>query len=134
MTPIRGWAVWQLPLAARILVLSVITGYLVALTGVVWELLSNSGQSGRAYLPQVALACVFVGAAVVSGDVSMRMAWPRTRQDRVSRDLTSTWLLPIALLLPPAYVMVAVIGPSVHLYTRVWRGQPIKRLYSAAAL
>jgi diguanylate cyclase (GGDEF)-like protein len=134
MTPIRGWAVWQLPLAARILVLSVITGYLVALTGAVWELLNSSGQSGRAYLPQVALACVFVGAAVVGGDVSMRMAWPRTRQDRVSRDLTSTWLLPIALLLPPAYVMVAVIGPSVHLYTRVWRGQPIKRLYSAAAL
>src|SRR5450432_2718967 len=134
MTRIRHWAVWQLPLAARILVLCVITGYSIALSGSLWGLLGTSGQDADGYLAQVLLTCVFVGAAVVSGDVSMRMAWPRTRQDRVSRDLTSTWLLPIALLLPPAYVMVAVIGPSVHLYTRVWRGQPIKRLYSAAAL
>jgi diguanylate cyclase (GGDEF)-like protein len=134
MTRIRYWAVWQLPLAARILVLCVITGYSAALTGSLWELLGRSGQNPGAYLPQVVLTCVFVGAAVVSGDVSMRMAWPRTRQDRVSRDLTSAWLLPIALLLPPAYVMVAVIGPSVHLYTRVWRGQPIKRVYSVAVL
>ena len=28
----------------------------------------------------------------------------------------------------------SVIGPSVHLYTRVWRGQPIKRVYSVAVL
>src|SRR5450432_3771630 len=134
MTRIRHWAVWQLPLAARILVLCVITGYSIALSGSLWGLLGTSGQDADGYLAQVLLTCVFVGAAVVSGDVSMRMAWPRTRQDRVSRDLTSAWLLPIALLLPPAYVMVAVIGPSVHLYTRVWRGQPIKRVYSAAVL
>ncbi len=134
MTRIRHWAVWGLPLAARILVLCVITGYSVALAASLWQLLSTSGQDAGAYVSQVVLTCVFVGAAVVSGDVSMRMAWPRTRQDRVSRDLTSAWLLPIALLLPPAYVMIAVIGPSVHLYTRVWRGQPIKRVYSAAVL
>jgi diguanylate cyclase (GGDEF)-like protein len=134
MTRIRSWALWQLPLAARILVLCVITGYLVAL-GWTWiHLLGVSGQAAGGYLPQVLLTCAFVGAAVVSGDVSLRMAWPRTRQDRVSRDLTSAWLLPIALLLPPAYVMLAVIGPSVHLYTRVWRGQPIKRVYSVAVL
>jgi diguanylate cyclase (GGDEF)-like protein len=134
MTRIRHWAVWHLPLAARILVLCVITGYSIALSGSLWGLLGTSGQDADGYLAQVLLTCVFVGAAVISGDVSMRMAWPRTRQDRVSRDLTSAWLLPIALLLPPAYVMVAVIGPSVHLYTRIWRGQPIKRVYSVAVL
>jgi diguanylate cyclase (GGDEF)-like protein len=134
MTRIRSWVLWQLPLAARILVLCVIAGYSVAL-GWSWDqLLGNSGQAAGAYFPQALLTCAFVGAAVISGDVSLRMAWPRTRQDRVSRDLTSAWLLPIAVLLPPAYVMIAVIGPSVHLYTRVWRGQPIKRVYSVAVL
>jgi diguanylate cyclase (GGDEF)-like protein len=134
MTRIRSWALWQLPLAARILVLYVITGYSVALGWTWGRLLGTSGQAASAYLPQVLLTCAFVGAAVVSADVSLRMAWPRTRQDRVSRDMTSAWLLPIALLLPPAFVMLAVIGPSVHLYTRVWRGQPIKRVYSVAVL
>jgi diguanylate cyclase (GGDEF)-like protein len=134
MTRIRDWAVWQLPLAARILVFCTITGYLAGLSASVWTLLATSGQSASTYLPQIGLTCGFVGAAVISADVSMRMAWPRTRHDRVSRDLASAWLLPIALLLPPAYVMLAVIGPSVHLYTRVWRGQPIKRVYSVAVL
>lgn len=133
MTRIRSWALWQLPLSARILVLSVIAGYLVAFGWSLRELL-GFGQAAGAYLPQLLLTLAFVGAAVISGDISLRMAWPRTRQDRVSRDLTSAWLLPIALLLPPAYVMIAVIGPSVHLYTRVWRGQPIKRIYSVAVL
>jgi diguanylate cyclase (GGDEF)-like protein len=134
MTRIRRSALWQLPLAARILVVCVITGYSVALTAGVWDLLGSPGQNAGGYLRQAVLTGVFVGAAVISGDVSLRMAWPRTRQDRVSRDMTSAWLLPIALLLPPAYVMVAVIGPSVHLYARVWRGQPIKRVYSVAVL
>jgi len=139
MTRIRYWAVWQLPLAARILVICVIAGYFAALTRSWSVLLGTPGahgthSQGSGYLPDAVLAGVFVAAAVVSGDISLRMAWPRTRQDRVSRDLTSAWLLPIALLLPPAYVMVAVIGPSVHLYTRVWRGQPIKRVYSVAVL
>jgi diguanylate cyclase (GGDEF)-like protein len=139
MTRIRRWAVWQLPLAARILVLCVMTGYSVALAAAVRALFSTSengttGQGAGWFLPGVVLTSVFAGAAVISGDVSLRMAWPRTRQDRVSRDLTSAWLLPIALLLPPAYVMVAVIVPSVHLYIRVWRGQPVKRVYSVAVL
>ena len=47
------------------------------------------------------VAGTFVLAAIASAEISMRFAWPRTRQDRVSRDLMAVWLLPIALLLPP---------------------------------
>ena len=79
MTRIRSWALWQLPLAARILVLCVITGYLVAL-GWTWvHLLGASGQAAGGYLPQVLLTCAFVGAAVLL--VLMEHVFPEDRAE-----------------------------------------------------
>ena len=128
-----SWSVWQLPLPARVIVLSGITGYLAALTAGVWDLLKSAPLHAPAY-HQLAVAATFAVAAVASAEISMRFAWPRTRQDRVSRDLMAVWLLPIALLLPPAYVMVTVIVLRGYLHARVWRAQLLKNVYTTAAL
>jgi diguanylate cyclase (GGDEF)-like protein len=128
-----AWSVWQLPLPARIVVLTGITGYLAALGAALWDLLADAPLGSPAY-HQLAVAGTFAFAAVASAEISMRFAWPRTRQDRVSRDLMAVWLLPIALLLPPAYVMVTFIVVRGYLYARVWRGQLLKAAYSSAAL
>ncbi|HZV25126.1 MAG TPA: GGDEF domain-containing protein [Acidothermaceae bacterium] len=128
-----AWSVWQLPLAARFVVLTGITGYLAALAAAVWELLHGAPLHAPAYR-QLAVAGAFAFAAVASAEISMRFAWPRARQDRVSRDLMAVWLLPIALLLPPAYVMVTVIVLRGYLYARVWRAQLLKNVYTATAL
>jgi diguanylate cyclase (GGDEF)-like protein len=134
MTRIRHWATWQLPVPARVLVVSVVAAYGFALSWSVRNLWTISPPSWHSDGSEIAMAAVFVLAAMASAEVSMRLAWPRTRQDRVSRDLITVWLLPTALVLPPAYVMVAVILPRLYLYLRVWRGQPVKAVYSTASL
>jgi diguanylate cyclase (GGDEF)-like protein len=128
-----AWSVWQLPLPAKVVVLTGVAGYLGALAAAVWELLAGAPLHAPAY-HQLAVAGTFAFAAVASAEISMRFAWPRARQDRVSRDLMAVWLLPIALLLPPAYVMVTVIVLRGYLYARVWRAQLLKNVYTAAAL
>ncbi len=128
-----AWSVWQLPLPARVMVLTGVAGYLGALATAVWELLGGAPLHAPAY-HQFAVAGAFAFAAAASAEISMRFAWPRARQDRVSRDLMAVWLLPIALLLPPAYVMVTVVALRGYLYARVWRAQLLKNVYTAAAL
>ncbi|HEY5050738.1 MAG TPA: GGDEF domain-containing protein, partial [Acidothermaceae bacterium] len=118
---------------ARVVVLTGVAGYLGALATAVWELLKGAPLHAPAY-HQLAVAGTFALAAVASTEISMRFAWPRTRRDRVSRDLMAVWLLPIALLLPPAYVMVSVIVLRGYLYARVWRAQLLKNVYTTAAL
>src|SRR6201995_2888496 len=52
----------------------------------------------------------------------------------VSRDLLSAWWLPIALLLPPVYALIAPIVLGTLLYLRVRRTPAYRRLFSSAAL
>jgi diguanylate cyclase (GGDEF)-like protein len=131
---ISGWAVWRLPRPAAILVTTVIGAY-VACVGVAASQVDvdDLGTSTHV-LPSLGVTAGFALGAVISAEISMRLAWPRARQDRISRDLLAVWILPIALLLPPFYVMVAVLIPSLYLHLRVWRGPLVKRVYSTAAL
>ena len=115
------------------MVVTGVAGYLAALGAAVWELVAGATLHAPAY-HQIGVAAAFALAAIASAEISMRFAWPRTRQDRVSRDLMAVWLLPIALLLPPAYVMVAVVVLRSYLYARVWRAQLLKNAYTTAAL
>ena len=128
-----AWSVWQLPVPARVMVLTGVAGYFGALATAVWDLLKGAPLHAPAY-HQIGVAAAFAFAAVASAEISMRFAWPRARQDRVSRDLMAVWLLPIALLLPPAYVMVTVIVLRGYLFARVWRAQLLKNVYTTAAL
>jgi len=114
-------------------VLTGVAGYLAALAAASWGLLAGASLHAPAY-HQIAVAATFALAAIASAEISMRFAWPRARQDRVSRDLMAVWLLPIALLLPPAYVMITVIVLRGYLYARVWRAQLLKNVYTTAAL
>ncbi len=122
----RLWAVWQLPLAARALVLMVPVLYLAT----VFVSAMTVHLNGR----DIATALVFAIASMVSVEVSMRLAWPRTRGDLISSDGLSVWILPVALLLPPFYVAVMVIVPRAYVHFRVWRAQPMKFVYSTATL
>ena len=52
----------------------------------------------------------------------------------VWRDLLSAWWLPIALLLPPLYALIAPFGIGLVLYLRVRRIPVYRRVFSSAAL
>jgi diguanylate cyclase (GGDEF)-like protein len=123
---VRSWTVWRLPRSVRLLVLGTVASYVGLIT------------TGFAVRPpswhSLGTAIGFAGAAVLSIEVSMRLAWPRTRKDRLTRDFLGVWLLPVALLLPPTYVAVAILVPCTYIQLRAWRGDPIKVAYSIAAL
>ena len=52
----------------------------------------------------------------------------------VSRDLLSAWWLPVALLLPPLYALLAPCVIGATLYLRVRRTPIYRRVFSSAAL
>jgi diguanylate cyclase (GGDEF)-like protein len=114
-----------LPVTARIVVLSVVLGYVASLTTGVSSLHSN----GRELITEM----VFAAATVLSIEVSVRLAWPRTRRDRLSRDFLGVWLFPISLLLPVPYALVAVIVPYSYLQLQASNRQPVKILYNLAS-
>jgi diguanylate cyclase (GGDEF)-like protein len=95
----------------------------LALTG--WELARTSPRAGDAALFAALLAC---GAACI--EATRRLGMPAG----VLRDLLSAWWLPIALLLPPAYALLAPIPLTVLLQLRVRRSAIYRRTFSAAAL
>lgn len=122
---VRNWMIWRLPVAARLLVLAVVASY-VALTAVG---VSSIDVTPRALITEL----VFATATVASIEISVRLAWPRTRRDRLSRDFLGVWLLPISILLPVPYALVAVLVPYSYLQLQASNRQPVKILYNLAA-
>jgi diguanylate cyclase (GGDEF)-like protein len=90
-----------------------------------WELYATPLYPG-----DVGLFAALLAAAVVCIEAMRRLGQP----PGVSRDLLSAWWLPIALLLPPLYALLApfVVGPV--LYLRARRIPMYRRLFSSAAL
>jgi diguanylate cyclase (GGDEF)-like protein len=78
----------------------------------------------------VALFVALLGAAVVCIEAMRRLGQP----SGVSRDLLSAWWLPIALLLPPLYALLAPSGIGLVLYLRARRIPVYRRVFSSAAL
>jgi diguanylate cyclase (GGDEF)-like protein len=130
---VKSWDLWQLPRPGLVLVLSVIAAYTGGVAVGVWQV-AVIAHGSYSYLTDAVTTAVFTLAAIASVEISMRLAWPRARKDRLSRDFLGVWLVPIALLMPPVYVAVAVVVPYLYLHLRVWRGQPIKRIYTVAVL
>jgi diguanylate cyclase (GGDEF)-like protein len=95
----------------------------LALTG--WGL-ADTPIHGR----DILLFGSLLAAAVICIEALRRLGQPTG----VSRDLLSAWWLPIALLLPPLYALLAPFVIGVVLYVRAQRMPLYRRLFSSAAL
>ncbi len=111
-----------MPMSLIVYVLAVIACDL-ALIG--WEL---AGTPIRA--DNLALFAALLAAAVVCIEAIRRLGHP----SGVSRDLLSAWWLPIALLLPPVYALLAPCVIGLMLYLRARRIPVYRRVFSSAAL
>ena len=78
----------------------------------------------------LALFAALLAAAVLCVEAIRRLGQP----SGVSRDLLSAWWLPIALLLPPLYALVAPFVVGAVLYARGRRTPVYRRVFSSAAL
>jgi diguanylate cyclase (GGDEF)-like protein len=111
-----------MPMSLIVYVLAVITCDL-ALIG--WEF---AGTPLRA--DNLALFAALLAAAVICIEAIRRLGQP----SGVSRDLLSAWWLPIALLLPPVYALLAPCVIGLMLYLRARRIPVYRRVFSSAAL
>ena len=118
-----SWPVLELPGAALLYVLALpAVALLVAgglLPGLSWD--RRDGV----------LAVLLLGAAGVSVEATRRLGEPA---GTVVRDLLSVWWLPMAVLLPPVYVLLA---PVPLMALTQWRVRPTliyRRVFSAAAI
>ncbi len=96
----------------------------LALTG--WELAGID----KPQTSNVILFAVLLAAAVICIEAMRRLGRP----PGVSRDLLSAWWLPIALLLPPLYALLAPLLLGGVLYLRAQRIPGHRRVFSSAAL
>ena len=118
---------WSWPLLSQppalVAYLLAVTGCDLALIG--WEAGRTVMRPGQLLLFAALMAC---GAACIEG--TRRLGMPAG----VSRDLLSAWWLPVALLLPPLYALIAPIPLTALLQLRVRRAVVFRRVFSAAAL
>src|ERR1700722_2326337 len=117
-----GWPLLTMP-TSLIVYLLVVLACDLALTG--WELTDTTPRAGNLILFGALLA-----AAVLCIEAMRRLGQP----SGVSRDLLSAWWLPIALLLPPLYALLAPAIVGIVLYLRGRRIPMYRRVFSSAAL
>jgi hypothetical protein len=89
---------------------------------------------GILHTPVRAVDAALFAALLVCGAICIEATRRLGQPGGVTRDLLSAWWLPIALLLPPVYALVAPIILGVLLYLRVRRTPAYRRLFSSAAL
>src|SRR5216683_1912051 len=118
----RCWPLLTMPTSLIVYVLVVLACDL-ALIG--WELTATPPRAGDLLLFGALLA-----AAVICIEAMRRLGQP----SGVSRDLLSAWWLPIALLLPPLYALLAPFVIGAVLYLRARRIPVYRRVFSSAAL
>jgi ATP-binding cassette ChvD family protein len=116
------WPLLAMPIPVIAYVLSVVAAE-VALAA--WELARMQPRAADLVLFALLMTC---GAMCI--EVTRRLGQP----SGISRDLLSAWWLPVALLLPPGYAMVAPAILGVILAVRIQRTPLYRRVFSSAAL
>jgi diguanylate cyclase (GGDEF)-like protein len=124
---LAGWPSCPLPPGlpvSRAVYIAAVVGVDLGLIG--WQL----ARLGTPQARDLILFAVLLTAAVICIEAMRRLGRPAG----VSRDLLSAWWLPIALLLPPVYALLAplILGCVLGL-----RAQPVpvlRRMFSSAAL
>src|ERR1700726_136135 len=133
-SPRRGaWSDRPPPVTPRWPLLTMRTSLIVYVLGILacdlgligWEFTHTQLRIGHLVLFGALLA-----AAVICIEAMRRLGQP----SGVARDLLSAWWLPIALLLPPLYVLLAPFGIGPVLYLRARRIPMYRRVFSSAAL
>jgi diguanylate cyclase (GGDEF)-like protein len=79
---------------------------------------------------ELALFCGLMGCGAVCVEATRRLGQPVG----VWRDLLSAWWLPVALLLPPLFALLAPAFLGLLTYLRVRRGAVYRQLFSSAAI
>lgn len=122
VTGVQQWPLWQLPRA--------VVGYVLALAGVFAAVTAVGVSSTQLTLPDLAHYAGLLACAGVCVEASRQLG----ETAGLARGLQSAWTLPIALLLPPVYGLLAPVPLKALSQCRVGRSLLHRRVLSATAL
>lgn len=127
---LRSWPVWELPRRLAAFVAAVVAAYIVAVV-------AAAAQTSFS-LHDLALFALLLGFGAASIELTRRSGEPAG----LIMDVYGIWQLPIALILPPVYALIAPISKLVFtqwrtrqtvLYRRVFTTSAVGLAYGAAS-
>jgi diguanylate cyclase (GGDEF)-like protein len=119
---VRAWPVWELPRQLILYIFAVTTAYLAAV--------GLGGATTRYRLSDVLL----FGALLICIAATVELTKRTGENAGVTKDVYAVWELPIAILLPPLY---ALLAPLVQYALTQWRVRRVpvhRRAFTAAAV
>jgi diguanylate cyclase (GGDEF)-like protein len=122
MPPVRTWELWTLP---RWLVVFVLTVVAVDLAGIAVAASVTTLRSHDLALFGILLACTAA---------SVELTRKAGEQGGVIKDVQGVWELPVAILLPPLYALIAPIVRIALVQLRVRRAPLYRRVFSCASI
>jgi len=120
---VRDWHWWQLPPALRLYVAAVPVATVVVI-GIEARFTSWTASDAIKFL--LLVCCGMISVALTP---RVMYAYPG-----VTRDFSTVWVLPIAILLPPVYAALAPIPFIAVLHFFVHRGVVHRRVFTAASI
>jgi diguanylate cyclase (GGDEF)-like protein len=117
---IAEWPVLQLRSLLLAYILAIVVGWVVAVGVGIWRT--------PIHLADGLAAALILTCGIVAAEVGRRQG----QLAGASKDLLSPWFLPLALLLPPAYALLAPAVLMAHTQYRVTRTPAYRRLFSIA--
>ncbi|HMG62222.1 MAG TPA: hypothetical protein VK599_04665, partial [Streptosporangiaceae bacterium] len=123
---VSGWPLWELPRWLLVFVITVIAAAGVALAAAL-ALTSVRGYSAH----DAELFAVLLGCDAVTVELTRRSGEPG---GGLIKETHAVWELPIALLLPPLYGLIAPIVRLALTQWRVRQALAYRRIFTASAL
>ncbi len=121
-TAIRDWPLWSLPNWLIVFVLTVVALFLAAI--------GFAASFTRVTGHDLALFGLLLGCTALAVELSRKAG----EQGGMIKDVQGVWELPVAILLPPLYAMIAPIARMALIQWRVRRAPPYRRVFSSASL
>ena len=120
---IRDWPIWALPRWLIVYVTTVVAAYLAAI-GVAASAVTYTRQD-------LALFGLLLGCTAASVELARKAG---ERGGLLMKDVQGVWELPVAILLPPFYALVAPIAQTALTQCRVRHGLLHRRVFTGAAV
>src|SRR5690242_12577494 len=120
---VRDWAWWQLP--------PVLRGYVGAIPLAALAMIGFAISQTVWVTDDVLIFVLLLVCGMVSVAATPRVAYLKAG---MTRDFLTVWVLPVAILLPPIYAMLAPIPLQVLTQWRVHKGVVYRRVFTAGAI
>ncbi len=118
----RTWAIWDMPRWLAAFVILVTALYAVAIARTAERTVLHPGNLG--------LFCLLLACSAATVEMTRRAG----ENVGLIKDVYGVWELPVAILLPPLYVLIAPILRTVLIQWRVRKAPVYRRVFNAAVL